>query len=76
MVVLPVMADINFNQNTFKRKTGKKGGGKIQIFKSLYLHHFMNYRAILFCQGVYQFEQNQMAGLWALALGSKVGQGL
>ena len=25
MVVLPVMADINFNQNTFKRKTGKKG---------------------------------------------------
>ena len=28
MVVLPVMADINFNQNTFKRKTGKKGRGK------------------------------------------------
>ena len=24
MVVLPVMADINFNQNTFKRKRGKK----------------------------------------------------
>ena len=59
-----------------QEKIGKKGGGKIQIFKSLYLHHFMNYRAILFCQGVYQFEQNQMAGLWALALGSKVGQGL
>ena len=30
MVVLPVMADINFNQNTFKRKTGKKRRKKYQ----------------------------------------------
>ena len=33
-VVLPVMARINFNQNTFNRKTGKKGKkGKIAAKK-------------------------------------------
>ena len=42
MVVLPVMADINFNQNTFKRKTGKKGGEKIQSLKAIIYITYMN----------------------------------